>query len=385
MRKKHLLILGSGQLAMMLSESADREKVYLQAIGNTEEDPVSSAVDRLSVASLNSAVQLSEFFGQAERIIFENEFINPEIMREALGQGKDSSDKFFPPPEVMAKCGDKLVQKLLLTKANIPTAPYMEILHPDDLEAAYKEFSGGFVLKKAKGGYDGKGNFMLRSKDDWQDATDFLEAALAAGVRVYCEKLIPFKEEIAQVSAQGETIVHFPTVKTIQENGVCSIVTGPIDQKISQEAQTLNKRIKEAFELSGVFATEYFLTEDAELIVNEIAPRVHNSGHITMDSCQVSQFDLHIKAALEEPLETPRLKTEQFAMFNILGPSSYSGPVSTPVLNIPGAKLYWYFKKDSRPGRKLGHINVIGSSESIEQTKAEVKAWLDQWAENLQA
>jgi 5-(carboxyamino)imidazole ribonucleotide synthase len=243
------------------------------------------------------------------------------------------------------------------------------------------EFPTGRVFKWARLGYDGKGVFLVQPGDTRSGALEsFFREAANRGVPIFCEERVEFKRELAMVAAlstQGE-FKHWPLVVSDQSGGICRKVLGPATALgISQAAETYAReaceKLARAVGLVGVFAVEFFETATGELSVNEIAPRVHNTGHYTQDASRTSQFENHWRAVLGLPLgETTT--SAGFVMINLIGPPGPARLVSRETIAKPGAEgvLHWYKKKEIRTGRKMGHLN--GRVEQVSELPALVKA-----------
>lgn len=384
-------ILGGGQLALMLAEAAHRLGLHPIAFVESPEDPVnalcpnavlSERVERWrepGVERWREPMGLASFLSSVEVIAFESEFFPVSVLDEAtralrvqVGEGP----RFFPSLSSIKQLQDKLNQKVLLSKLQIPTAPHLQL----DLEGNWKaqlklkRFQDG-VLKWAKYGYDGKGNCFLPARAPQVER--FCEQARGAQSRVFVEERIEFAKELAILavrSKNGEFTV-YPIVETRQSKGVCQWVRVGLKgfdsedlQRLTQEATEIAKKIAVKAQLVGVFAIEFFLDHSNKLWVNEIAPRVHNSGHWTQDAPLASQFENHWRALLGMPLGSTQLdaswgKNASFGMWNVLG--KHDGEAEQVRVQWmaglpPGARLHWYGKRFSRPGRKLGHVNWSG-------------------------
>jgi phosphoribosylaminoimidazole carboxylase (NCAIR synthetase) len=234
----------------------------------------------------------------------------------------------------------------------------------------------GLVLKKARMGYDGKGNLALPPFSSQTSAANltpsldlkkikaFCESAFSTGSRVYAEKFVPFAKEVALVSVRSFAgdYGHFPLVETVQHNGVCFLAFKALHSEVLQaRAREIAQALGENLKLLGTYAVEFFVTAQGDLIVNEMAPRVHNSGHFTQKAARSSQFEMHLKSYYQSKFEADDFHcAPAFAMVNLLGPSGFSGPVQKPTQS----GIYWYDKESTTPGRKLGHIIAQSSQES---------------------
>jgi len=261
---------------------------------------------------------------------------------------------------------NKLHQKQHLQKHSVAVAEYEEVKERTAAGLAVIGDRHGypFMLKSQKDAYDGKGNYPVQSAED-------IEAALAAmGSReLYAEKWAEFKAELAvMVVKTKDEVLSFPTVETVHEDSVCKLVYAParnVSTTINEEAQALARKAVAAFEGKGVFGVEMFLLKDDTLVVNEIAPRPHNSGHYTIEACPMSQYEAHLRAILDMPIPKKSLRLKEPAvMLNILGgarPDTHE-QVADAALEVANASIHLYEKGKSRPGRKMGHITVTASS-----------------------
>lgn len=285
--------------------------------------------------------------------------------------------RFIPGIQTLYLLQDKLRQKEILLRLEIPFAPYWKM--PKDSEPVrwcleLRESLGhDLVLKWAKLGYDGKGTLILvgDASDHQKSISSFVKKALALGVDVFAEKKIGFKRELAILgvySTQGE-FKHYPLVISEQENGICKRVRGPavllgVDPKLEklamEYAEKLARELSSEEPFGGVFAMEFFETEKGELLVNEIAPRVHNTGHYSIDASQTSQFENHWRGVLGMPLGACSSQGV-FAMLNLLGVDKKVQGLPNPTSRL---HLHWYGKSEMRSGRKMGHLTAVGESES---------------------
>jgi phosphoribosylaminoimidazole carboxylase PurK protein len=228
--------------------------------------------------------------------------------------------------------------------------------------------------------YRGSGSELSR-------AIPFVERALASGSDVYAETLVPFAFELAVVSSRSLSgnIAQYPAVITLQKSGVCAEVKGPgttfgLAAETERTAFNYARAIGDRLGMVGTYAVEFFVDQDMHLSVNEIAPRVHNSGHFSLDAAETSQFENHWRAILDLPLGSTRTD-DFFAMINIIGPIGYDGQVSQEfAMEADGIRTYWYGKSASRPGRKLGHVNITATSsaqlsEKMNAAKAAITSW----------
>jgi 5-(carboxyamino)imidazole ribonucleotide synthase len=361
----------------MLAESALRQGLQPVVLAESEAPPAGVPGVQLVHGALDDAKALREVFAQSRWVTVENEFLNLDRIREAMEAFP--SVRFHPGIAGIAVAQDKLKQKELFARLAVPSPEY-DVIAADsldrDLERVGSRFTEGFVLKWSRFGYDGRGNFEVRP--DRPGARDeieaFARAAEDAGGGVYAEGWVDFECELAMVSARSEggQQAFFPLVVSRQERGVCREVVAPaVDVGVARELEARVRDILRAvgdyLDMCGAFAMEFFLTPDGRVLVNEMAPRVHNTGHYTLFGDEPSQFDLHVQAVTGAELALPAVRSLS-AMRNLLGPRepSHRRPCPAPTATPPsGTMLYWYGKHTVAPGRKMGHLT--GRARSREE------------------
>lgn len=350
-------ILGSGQLARMLAEAC-------HVMGFEPVVFAHAKTDSASLVSKHVIGDLEKFLNQVDVVTIENEFIDLKVIRKI-----EKLKPVYPPSQTLELIQNKLEQKKNLTKFKIPTSPFKEVYDVKSLVEAIKVLGHTLVLKTQTMGYDGKGTFIL----DFRKTTPEKFFKLKPDFKGYAEKHIYFKKELAVIVARNSKgqIQAFPPVETFQNNGICDhvkILRTGLSSKVTANAVGLSKKLIKKFKGVGVFGIEMFLDKKNKICVNEIAPRVHNSGHITMDAANVSQFEQHIRAVLGLTLIKPKWTCKSALMLNVLGSKKYSskGSVGSQKL-LQGLELnavekfYWYDKGEIKENRKLGHINIISS------------------------
>jgi 5-(carboxyamino)imidazole ribonucleotide synthase len=345
-------ILGGGQLARMLALSAHKWGVQPWIYSENPNDPGRQVTSFGATGKLDDAVALKKFLSQVDVATFESEFLNAPMLAELQ---KSTGTAILPSPEIMGLFQDRLSQKQLLDKMKIPTAQWMSVNNPSEALAAVDRLSLPLVFKKRRFGYDGYGTFVIRDKKSLQE---FCDKEFPNTDGFIAEQFIPFKRELACIFARSQSgeIVHYPLVESLQKDSRCFWVKGPVQQSSFKPWAAKFKKLLTQSRYVGVIGVELFETKKG-LIVNELAPRVHNSGHYTQDAFELSQFDLHILALLDQPLFIPK-GPKGFAMVNLLGDSDPKGQAHF----TPKTFVHWYGKADSRPGRKMGHINSLGTS-----------------------
>lgn len=350
-------ILGGGQLARMIALKSHEMGITPYVLNFSNTYCSAAQVTPYSInGKLNSKQSLRKFLNLVDIAIFENEFLDLKILQTVA---KETNTSIYPKPQIMRSLQDRLKQKKLFNKFKIPTAPYVTLDSTDQINQISQLFPNGVVLKKRHQGYDGYGTYISKNILKDKKARSFIntQAPLIA------EQFIPFKREMAIILARNKKkqIVNFPLVETFQEEARCVWLKGPCYHK---QLKTLLKKIKtmmNQIDYTGVMAFEFFDTKDGLLMMNEIAPRVHNSGHYSLDTSGENQFTIHLKAVLNLDLNPISIQKGGFAMLNLLGKKkvALSWVSSLP----PGTKLHWY-GKDNRPERKMGHLTNLDSSSS---------------------
>lgn len=354
-------LLGGGQLARMLALKCHDMSIQPYVLSPSVQDPAAQVTSFFVKGSLYSKKDLTSFLKQVDVATFENEFLDMSLLSKL---SKDTKTPVYPSPRTMNLLQDRFKQKNLFKKYNIPTAKFISL--PIDshktpqqrFNQLMKLFPNGFVLKKRHQAYDGYGTCIVTSIKDKTKAVNFIKKSQDLIV----EEFIPFKKEMATILVRNrkKQIIELPLVHTYQEQARCVWLKGPCQHKnksiLIKKLKTMLKQINYV----GVIAFELFDTSKG-LLVNELAPRVHNSGHYSLDALSEDQFTLHIKAVLNQDLFSPVLQTKGFAMLNLL-----AGKQLNPQIKMAETKkevkLYWYGKQEHRPGRKMGHLNALAST-----------------------
>jgi 5-(carboxyamino)imidazole ribonucleotide synthase len=352
-------IVGGGQLARMLALEAAPLGLQVQILSEKTSDPAAQVAQQWKSGSPASKKDVLEFCKGLDYITFESEFFDMASFKEA--QETHPHLQIFPKPEVMQILQDRGSQKLLLQKHKVPTAPFLAVQSREDLKKAFTKFPQGFVLKKCRGGYDGNGTYYCRTEKDLHKLEALFPESFIA------EAFIEFRRELAQIfvrSKEGSCIA-LPLVQTEQKQSRCDWVLGPVLHRESAKYERQIKKILQSIDYVGAVGFEFFDTRQG-LLVNEIAPRVHNSGHYSQQALSHSQFLLHLQAGLGQKLVTPAEYARHFCMVNLVGESQ--NPVRVP-LAMTGT-LHWYGKQENRVGRKMGHVNYLGTSAASLLKKA---------------
>jgi 5-(carboxyamino)imidazole ribonucleotide synthase len=342
-------VVGGGQLGRMTALAAARLGYRCHILTPEPDSPAAQVADRTTVAAYDDAAALERFASAVDvvTIEFENLPVAP-LAWLALRL------PVHPAPAILAICQDRLREKAFLAGIGVATAPWLAIHAAGDLAAALAERPGPLILKTARSGYDGKGQQVLAPGADPAAAW-----ARLGGVAAIAEARVDFLREISVITARGQDgrQISYPPVENRHEAQVLArtIAPAPIAPPLAAEAVRLAERIARELELVGLLAVEMFITGDDRLLVNELAPRPHNSGHWTIDACAVSQFELLVRVLCGLPLPDPG-RFADAVMDNLLGAAVETWP---ELLAEPGARLHLYGKAEIRPGRKLGHVTRL--------------------------
>lgn len=357
-------ILGGGQLGAMLIRHAIDFGLDISVMDKNEAAPSARYASSFYCADPLSFDDVIEFGKDLDVITIEMEAVNTAALRQL----EKSGVKVFPAPDTIELIQDKFTQKQFLVSQGIPVAPGEAVDSKEDLYNF--EHKLPFCLKKRRNGYDGYGVMVLRSAADI--ATAFDEPSLL-------EDLVDIKQEIAVIVArneQGAVKSYAPAAMVFSEEKFIldyQIAPAQLDEGLTSQAIALAEKIAVALNLVGIVAVEMFVTKDDRILVNELAPRPHNSGHHTIEASVTSQYEQLLRAVLGLPLGDPTLRTPSF-MLNILENASFSNNRAEKIkalLDLPGVHLHWYNKKGSRPGRKIGHITITDTTIEKIVSKAE--------------
>ena len=355
-------IIGGGQLALMLARAASQLGLKVRVLDPSPAPPARSAVGEFRQGDWNNLPALRDFARGVDIITVENEFVPAAHLAELERIGHT----VVPSSHTMHLVQDKLTQKQKLRAAGIPVIDFRPVVSESSGSSAGASLGYPFVLKRRTLGYDGTGNRTVREPDEIAAAVQEL-GGFEAGL--YAEKWCHFERELAVIivrSINGET-KSYPVVESCQMEHVCASVIAPADvpEEIDAAARDLALRAVASVDGAGVFGVELFQMEDGSLFVNELAPRVHNSGHYTIEACDCSQFENHIRAILGLPLGSTA-QHHYAAMVNLLATVNGSGAPHgiADALAVPHARVHIYGKLQSTPGRKMGHITALGNSRS---------------------
>jgi len=361
---KILGIIGGGQLGMMLTEAAKKMPEHISKIivlDPTENCPASQVGAEQITADFKDKDAIIELSEKSDIITYEIESGDSDVLKIA-----EKNAEIDPSPETLRIIQDKLLQKSFLQENNIPVSKFIKIDNTEDVKEGLKEFGYPALLKARRDAYDGRGNFKINSADEIQKAYEYFN-----GQNLLLEKFVPFKMEVSVIASRNTKgqIKTYPLVENIHEDNILRETIAParISQEVAKKAEVIANNTMTVLKGAGVFGIEMFVTENNEIIVNEIAPRVHNSGHHTLQSSRTSQFEQHLRAILGLELGSTEL-LHPTIMYNVLGSKLFEGKYKPIQLSEPNVYLKMYGKEISKPQRKLGHFNLVGKeNESIEQ------------------
>ncbi len=353
---KILGIIGGGQLGMMLAEAAAKMPEHISKVvvlDPTMDCPAARVGAEQIIADFKDKNAIVELSLKSDIITYEIESGNSEVL-ESL----KAPVSVNPSPATLRTIQDKFTQKTFLRQNEIPVPEFLPIDSLEDLRHAIRSFGYPVLLKARRDAYDGRGNFKIKSEDQIEQAYNLFK-----GRPMMVERWVDFEMEVSVIAARntmGE-IATYPVVENIHRENILEMTIAParVDAKIASDADTIARKTMQVLHGAGVFGIEMFVTRDSTVMINEIAPRVHNSGHHTLESSDTSQFEQHLRAILGLPLGSTRLN--HFAvMRNILGPKGFAGRYRPIALDgSSGVYLKMYNKDEAKPQRKLGHINVI--------------------------
>jgi len=355
---KTLGILGGGQLGRLIAEAAQKLGYRTAALDPSASSPALQVVDIPIVGAVNDDIAAMKLAQTSDLLTLEWELIPVKVL-EAVARARP----LFPAPSVLGLIQDRLIQKNFLRKHGFPQTPYGEA-------ATAAGWKYPVILKRRTHGYDGKGQCRLERESDAPKAAEVLKAPCV------WEKRVDFKAEISVILARGRdgATAVYPVAENVHHHGILHATRAParIPRDASAKAVELASRIAEALGHVGIMTVEMFLLHDESLLVNEIAPRVHNSGHYTLGGCATSQFEQHVRAVCGLPLGATDLLDHQAVMVNLLGDLWENGePKWSRLQAVPGARLHLYGKSDARPGRKMGHYTVAGAAADEEFARAD--------------
>ena len=350
-------VLGSGQLGRMFAIAARRMGYRVHTLSPDFDTPTGQIADIEVTASYDDLDAVCKFAGQVSVVTFEFENV-PTATAEAAAK----CAPVRPSGSILHTTQQRIREKSFLTQAGLPLTPYREVRSIEELRCALAELGYPAVLKTAAFGYDGKGQFRIKSQDQIDEAWDAIgrqEAVL--------EAFIDFEREISVVAARGMDgqFVHYGAIENQHSRHILDISIAParVERRIACEAVELARVVLEKLNVVGVLCVEFFVTRDDKLLINELAPRPHNSGHLTVDAHVTSQFEQQLRAVCGLPLGSTEMHRPA-GMANLLGDLWAEGEPNWPsACKFPDVKLHLYGKMEPRPGRKMGHLTALNADE----------------------
>ncbi len=346
---KTIGIIGGGQLGRMLAMAAARLNFHTIILEPQKDCPAAQVANRQIVAAYDDEKALAKLAEACDIVTYEFENV-PVAAAEALAQVVT----VYPPPRALEISQDRLTEKQFLNECGIVTAEFAQVDSQEELESALSRFGRKGVLKTRRLGYDGKGQKLFRGEETAEGVFEEL-----GGVPLILESLVPFVREVSMVAARGTdgSIAFYDTAENVHKNGILHTSTLPanIAGDTAAAAEAAARSILDTLGYVGVIAVELFVLEDGSIAANEIAPRVHNSGHWTEAACTISQFEQHIRAVAGLPLGNTTRHSD-CVMTNLIGDDIKD---LSHWLNRQDAYIHLYGKAEARPGRKMGHVTAL--------------------------
>jgi len=356
--KKRLGIIGGGQLGMMITEAAQNlndEISEITVLDPTENCPAAQAGAKQIIGDFKDKDAIVKLAERSDIITYEIESGNTDVLSKLKAV-------IEPSPSTLSIIQDKLSQKKFLSKNGLPVSQFYEIVSLDDLHEKINELGLPVLLKARRDAYDGRGNFKITSPDEVEKAYRHFD-----GKSLMVEKFVNFKMEVSVIAIRNTKgkIATYPMVENIHEDNILKITIAParVSDDVIRNAGEIAKKTMQVLNGAGVFGIEMFIDQNNKILINEIAPRVHNSGHHTLQSCKTSQFEQHLRAILGLDLGSTDL-VHKTVMYNILGPDGFEGKYKPVQLEKDGVYLKMYGKYVSKPQRKLGPFNVVDMDDS---------------------
>jgi 5-(carboxyamino)imidazole ribonucleotide synthase len=369
--KQSVGILGGGQLGRMLIQSAIDFNLDLSVMDADPDAPCKDFVKNFTVSSLRDEAAILEWAQSLDLVTIEIEHVSIEALKKLQQAGK----KVYPQPQVLEIIQDKRKQKEFYKSKGLPTAPFVLLNNKEEI-AHHAHLLPGFQ-KLGKDGYDGRGVQYIATIDDIVKGFD---------AKSLLEQAIPFEKELSVIVARNEQgeVKTFPVVEMVFNpiHNLVEYLFAPADihPAVAAKADALAREVIIAFDMVGLLAVELFLTKEGDVLINEVAPRPHNSGHQTIEANDTSQYEQHLRAILGLPLGSTRTLSPS-AMVNLLGEDGFSGEVIydglEKVLTLEGVHVHFYGKKTTKPFRKMGHVTILDENlETLKEKAKAVKSWL---------
>ncbi|MGH3506808.1 MAG: 5-(carboxyamino)imidazole ribonucleotide synthase [Nocardioidaceae bacterium] len=355
-------VVGAGQLARMMQQAAIALDVPLRLLAEAADSSAARVITDVQVGDYTDLRTLRSWAAGCSVVTFDHEHV-PTGHLEALGAAGIAC---HPGPKALVHAQDKVVMREQLTALGVPCPRFAVVTTADDIDRFAAEVGYPVVLKTARGGYDGKGVWVLGESAEATSVLADVQGHVAAGIRILVEERVDFIRELSALAVRSQSgqVATYPVVESVQQEGICVEVVAPapgLDPALSVEAQRLSMRVVSELEVVGVLAVELFETTDGRVLVNELAMRPHNTGHWTIDGAVTSQFENHLRAVLDLPLGATEARAPWTVMVNILGggvPTLFDGYPHVQARD-PRARVHLY-GKEVKPGRKVGHVTTYG-------------------------
>ena len=376
-QKLRVGIIGGGQLGRMMILEGKKMGIQFAVLDPDPEAPSVSLADTHITGNYHNRDKIRELADLSDVLTYEFEHIDGAFLKDLEEEGII----IYPSSRSLLMIQDKFRQNRYLQDKGLQLPKFLKVDSLKDLTEAGEKLGYPLMLKATTGGYDGKGNAIILDQNGREGAFFDLKGE-SDSIELMAEEYIDYDMEISVIAARGDAgaIALYPPSENRHENSILkrTVVPANISNDIRAKAETLAKDTIEVLEGMGVFTIEMFVTKTGEVLINEIAPRVHNSGHYTMEASETSQFEQHLRAILALPLGDTSLKRPFAGMINLLGRGKDAGKPEilgvTEVLKTPGAHFHFYEKKLVKPGRKMGHITVLGDTrEDVEKTLDELE------------
>lgn len=364
-------IIGGGQLGKMLAFEAKRMGYRVIILDPTPNSPAGQVADEQIVGSLQDSNEIRKLAELTDVITYEFEFVNADVLCQLESEGY----KIYPSGNTLKKVQNKYIQKSIFENSGLPVPNFIKVNGISDINHAIKEFGLPIILKNCTGGYDGKGNFVIKDKKDIESIKDELSLEKC---EMMIEEFVTFEREISIVVARSfdGKIAYFPVAENIHEDSILKLTKVPakISDELENRIRSIARKVLEIFDDVGIFCVELFLSTNGEVYINEVAPRPHNSAHYTIEACITSQFEQQLRAVTGMPLGSTKLMSPA-VMVNILGKQPIYGNYTvegvSEILEEDGVYLHFYGKKFSNVRKKIGHITVLDDSlEKAEEKSA---------------
>ncbi|MCE7482840.1 5-(carboxyamino)imidazole ribonucleotide synthase [Microbacterium profundi] len=356
-------VIGGGQLARMMIAPAVELGLDIRVLAESE--GMSAQLAATAVGDYRDLDTVRAFVNDVDVVTFDHEHVPQDVLKALVAEGV----AVHPGPDALQYAQDKLVMRARLAELGVPQPDWSAVRDTAELQTFLDDHGGKAVVKTPRGGYDGKGVRVVRAAEDAADWFDALaaDAATGAGDALLVEELVSFTRELAQQVARRPSgqVVAYPVVETVQRDGVCAEVFAPApgaSERLAVVAEAIGRQIADGLGVTGMLAVELFETDDERILVNELAMRPHNSGHWSQDGAVTGQFEQHLRAVADLPLGDTSPRARWAAMVNILGgpaEGAFEDRFDAAMSEHPSAKIHTYGKA-ARPGRKVGHVNVVG-------------------------